>query len=573
MLPVISIIMICRNGERFLAEAIDSVFRQTFQQWELVFVDDGSTDASLRIVAAFAAQNPGRIRVIVHPERRWRGTAASRNLGMLAARGKYFAFLDSDDVYESERLASHLARLEVNPGLGVVISHDLYWRSWGRAGRRHLDEVIGPLTATEVAIPAPGLLVGTLLTRGAPLPGLCSVTFRRSAVGGGISQEFVGHYEDQALLASVLLRSTSMVLGAAHCRYRQHPWSLTRGNDPAAHGSGSEATRARAKFLAWLRHEVDALSQPLPELTAWIEDELRDLGTDHSTRISVRFRCVAAILRPLTRARAGWRRYRGRRQVMQHVQRLAQANPRTSARAYWDQRVQDLYLSDQPAGTPGFVAAHDAYRHGKAAYLGSLLEYPRWRGCAVLDVGCGIGLDLIRFAAEGASVTGVDISTTAVDIARRNCIAAGVKVDILQGDAACLPFKDGSFDLVVAYALTSFVLDPRAVSGELLRVLKPGGTAILMAYNRWSWMGLLAPLLGGPVGHADAPFFRPDTPGSWNRLWADFAEVRTWTDRFPAKVPGGRAGTRILAGFWKWIPGRLTRNLGWHLLTVAQKAG
>ena len=573
MLPLVSVIMICRNGERFLAEALDSLFSQTLKQWELVFVDDGSTDASLQIIADRSALDPGRIRVIIHPENRWSGTAASRNLGMLAARGKYVTFLDADDVYEPDRLASHLAWLEANPGLGVVIGHDLYWRSWGRAGRRHLDEIIGPLAATEVAIPAPGLLVGTLLTRGAPLPGLCSVTFRRSVLGGGIPREFVDHYEDQALLASALLRATSMVLSAAQCRYRQHPWSLTRGNDPAAHGPGSEAARARASFLSWLREEVAALPQPLPELAAWIEDELRDPGANSSTRIPVRFPGMSSVIPRLARASGGWGRYRGRRRVMQHVRRLARAHPRASARAYWDQRVQDLHLSDQPAGTPAFIAAHDAYRHGKAAYLGGLLEYHRWRDRAVLDVGCGIGLDLIRFAQAGASVTGVDLSTTAVDIARRNCVAAGVKVDILQGEAACLPFKDGSFDLVVAYALTSFVPDPRVVNSELLRVLKPGGTAILMAYNRLSWMGLLAPLLGGFGGHADAPFFRQDTPGSWKRLLAGFAEARTWTDRFPAEVPGGHAGTRVLAGFWKWIPARFTRNLGWHLLTVARKAG
>lgn len=573
MPPVVSVIMICRNGERFLAEAIDSLLNQTLRQWELVFVDDGSTDASLRIIADRAALDPERFRIIVHPERRWRGTAASRNLGITAARGKYVAFLDADDVYESNRLASHLARLESNPGLGVVISHDLYWRSWGRAGRRHLDEVIGPLATGEVAIPAPGLLVGTLLTRGAPLPGLCSVTFRRTALAGGIPQDFIGHYEDQALLALALLRATSMVLSVALCRYRQHPWSLTRGNDPAAHGPGSDAARARANFLVWLSDKVAALPQPPPELAAWIENELRNLGADDATRMPVRFPGMASVLGRLVRAGGGWRRYRGRRQVMQHVRRLALANPKASARAYWDQRVQDLDLCGQPAGTPDFIAAHDAYRHGKANYLASLLDYPRWRGCAVLDVGCGIGLDLIRFARAGASVTGVDLSTTAVDIARRNCAAAGAKVDILQGDADALPFQDGRFDLVVAYALTPFVVDPRAVSRELLRVLKPGGTAIVMAYNRRSWMGMLAPLLGRPRGHADAPFFRQDTLGSWNRLWADFRTVRTWTDRFPAEFPGSHAGTRILANIWKWIPPRFTRNLGWHLLTVAQKAG
>ncbi len=572
MHPLVSVIMICRNGERFLSEAIDSLFNQTLQQWELVFVDDGSIDASLQLASAYALRDPARVRLVVHPERRWGGTAASRNLGVMAARGKYVAFLDADDVYESDRLASHLAWLESNPGLGVVISHDLYWRSWGRAGRRHLDEVIGPLATTEVAIPAPGLLVGTLLTRGAPLPGLCSVTFRRSALGGSIPQDFSGHYEDQALLASALLRATSMVLAAAPCRYRQHPWSLTRGNDPAAHGPGSAAARARRSFLVWLRREIAGLPYPLPELEHWLAGELRHLHTDHSDRMPDRFPGFASALGRLTRLGAGWRRQRRRREVMGHIQRLASANPVASARAYWDSRVQDLTLSDDPAGTSGFIDAHDEYRHRKATYLEGLMQYDRWRDSAVLDVGCGIGLDLIRFARAGAKVTGLDLSTTAVEIARKNCAAAGVQATLLQGDAARLPFMDETFDLVTAYALIPFVPNPRAVIIELTRVLKPGGTAILMTYNRRSWIGLLAPLLGGYGGHADAPFYRLESPGSWSRLCAEFPEVRAWTDRFPKKVPGGHTGTEVIAAVWQFCPERLVKNMGWHLLAVARKA-
>jgi len=573
MTPLVSVIMICRNGERFLAEAIDSLFRQGFAEWELIFVDDGSTDGSLALAGAYAKRDPGRVRLIIHPQGEWKGTAASRNLGLLAARGKYVTFLDADDVYEPDRLARHQRCMDDNPGLGVVISHDLYWRSWGRTGRRYLDAVIGPAVTPGRPIPSPGLLVGTLLTRGAPLPGLCSVTFRRSALRQRIPAELIGHYEDQALLASALLRETSMVLDEVLCRYRQHPWSITHGNDPREDVSGSPAAAARASFLAWLRHEISLRRRPLPELEAWIATELNRLRADE-LRPPER---LLPVMDPL-RGRVAWlgrvwKRRRRRMAVMAHVQRFAELDPVASSRAYWDHRVQDLPLSQDAVGTPGFISAHDGYRHRKAGYLSELLGFDGWRDRAVLDVGCGIGLDLLRFARAGASVTGVDLSATAVEIARRNCAAAGVSAHIVQGDATCLPFSGENFDLVVGYALLPFVQRPEAVIDELLRVLRPGGTAILMAYNRRSWMWFFTLPFGGPGGHADAPIYRQETPASWRQMCKEFAEVQTWTDRFPAEVPGGYAGARALAAVWKRIPARLTRNLGWHLLAVGRKTG
>jgi SAM-dependent methyltransferase len=68
-------------------------------------------------------------------------------------------------------------------------------------------------------------------------------------------------------------------------------------------------------------------------------------------------------------------------------------------RAYWDIRIHDTVLSGD---SPGFYAAMDAYRYGRLEYLPDLVDFERWRGCDVLDLGCGAGLDLVRLARAGA---------------------------------------------------------------------------------------------------------------------------------------------------------------------------
>jgi glycosyltransferase involved in cell wall biosynthesis len=95
--PLVSIIMPCYNGEAFLAEAIDSVLAQTFQGFELIVVDDGSTDKSADILARFAS----RVRVIRQTNR---GVSAARNTGIHESKGEFIAFLDADDHWEPDFL-------------------------------------------------------------------------------------------------------------------------------------------------------------------------------------------------------------------------------------------------------------------------------------------------------------------------------------------------------------------------------------------------------------------------------------------------------------------------------------
>src|SRR5437764_627301 len=97
--PCVSVIVIAYNGEAYLAQAIDSVLAQSFQDFELLVVDDGSSDRTRPIAEAFRAATRPRVRVLAHADGGNRGMSAARNLGLSQARGEFIAFLDADDVW------------------------------------------------------------------------------------------------------------------------------------------------------------------------------------------------------------------------------------------------------------------------------------------------------------------------------------------------------------------------------------------------------------------------------------------------------------------------------------------
>ena len=102
---LVSIITPVYNAERFIAQTVDSVIAQTYAQWEMLLVDDCSTDRSAQIIAQYA-QRDGRIRYI-RLERNM-GAAAARNRGLDEARGRYVAFVDSDDLWKADKLDKQL---------------------------------------------------------------------------------------------------------------------------------------------------------------------------------------------------------------------------------------------------------------------------------------------------------------------------------------------------------------------------------------------------------------------------------------------------------------------------------
>ena len=124
--PAVSVVMPVYNVERFLAQAIASVLAQTFADFELLLVDDGSTDSSPAVCASF---DDPRIRLI---RQKNRGLAGARNAGIRHSRGRFVAFLDSDDAWEPDKLAEHVRHLEAAAGVGVSYSGSAFMDEAGR---------------------------------------------------------------------------------------------------------------------------------------------------------------------------------------------------------------------------------------------------------------------------------------------------------------------------------------------------------------------------------------------------------------------------------------------------------
>ena len=224
--PVVSVVTIFLNEERFLEEAIASVLTQTYDSWELLLVDDGSTDESTEIARRYAAAYPDRIRYLDHDGHQNRGMSATRNLGFRHADGRYVALLDADDVWEPDKLAGQVALMEAYPQAGMVCSATRYWRSW--AGVSEEYDVVVPVGAPAEALIQPQGLMKMLYPLGeGAAPCLCGMLLRRTVIEelGGFEEHFRGFYEDQAFLAKLYLRTPVYVSSACWDRYRQHPAS------------------------------------------------------------------------------------------------------------------------------------------------------------------------------------------------------------------------------------------------------------------------------------------------------------------------------------------------------------
>jgi glycosyltransferase involved in cell wall biosynthesis len=116
--PTVSVIIPTYNRYKFLGEAIQSVLDQTFASYEIIVVDDGSSDDSRSLVKRFAEQSD---RIHYHYQDN-QGVSVARNFGISKAKGKYIAFLDSDDLFLSTKLEKQAKYLQENPAVGMVYS-------------------------------------------------------------------------------------------------------------------------------------------------------------------------------------------------------------------------------------------------------------------------------------------------------------------------------------------------------------------------------------------------------------------------------------------------------------------
>ncbi|HEX5734491.1 MAG TPA: glycosyltransferase family A protein [Blastocatellia bacterium] len=251
--PGVSVITHFLNSKEFFREALDSVIAQNYRGWELLLVDDGSTDGSTDIALSYEREHAGRVRYLHHPGRENRGMSASRNLGVEQARGEYIAFLDADDVWMPEKLDRQIAILDSWPDAAMVYGATLYWYSWtGKDEDLDRDLLIEPKVELDAPIKPPALLI-RYLEESAPIPCPSDILVRRDAVKavGGFEESFRRIFTDQVFYAKLCLKAPVVASNQCWFKYRRHTDSSV-----SVVKKRGELRAARMTYLNWLEDHL-----------------------------------------------------------------------------------------------------------------------------------------------------------------------------------------------------------------------------------------------------------------------------------------------------------------------------
>ncbi|AFZ13622.1 glycosyl transferase family 2 [Crinalium epipsammum PCC 9333] len=277
--PLVSCIVIFFNaGEKFFIEAIESIFAQTYENWELLLANDGSTDESTAIALKYAQEYPHKVRYLEHEGHQNRGMSATRNLGIRHAKGEYIAFLDADDVWLPQKLEQQVPLLESYPEAAMLYSRTQYWFSWMKdnpaTSTLKSDAIRGDyMTITSIKFdqliePPTQLLV--LLKTPNIHPCTCSILIRRQVFDtlGFFEEAFRGANEDMVFHSKIFLKFPVYVSSGCWDRYRKHEDSYW-GN-LSRQGTLSEMVQAgRLKYLNWLEQYLQ--EQNIQDREIWQE--------------------------------------------------------------------------------------------------------------------------------------------------------------------------------------------------------------------------------------------------------------------------------------------------------------
>ena len=271
-------------------------------------------------------------------------------------------------------------------------------------------------------------------------------------------------------------------------------------------------------------------------------------------------------------------------------ERFSLAEDKQHARRQWTRDPCGAkYGAKYQFATRAFFDEVERHRYQEyAPWMPRLMGFNDFKGARLLEIGCGMGTDLLQFARGGAHCTGVDLTPRSIEISRLHFDLYRMRADFVLTDAERLPFAAESFDVVYSNGVLHHTPETAAAIREVHRILRPKGVAKVMLYHRrslyyWSEIILHSGLLRGHFlrGHSPAeimsryveyseqdarPLVKVYSRREARSLFADFGEVEIEVEQMI------RQELRLLnAVVSDNLFKRLRRGLGWNLIITAKK--
>jgi 2-polyprenyl-3-methyl-5-hydroxy-6-metoxy-1,4-benzoquinol methylase len=274
--------------------------------------------------------------------------------------------------------------------------------------------------------------------------------------------------------------------------------------------------------------------------------------------------------------------------VAEHRDPIAEEKQR--AREQWSHDPAGaVYGREHEFGTREFFEAVEQHRYTEyAPWMPEVMGFNEFAGARLLEVGCGMGTDLLQFARGGALVTGVDLTARSIEISRRHFLVYGARGDFAICDCESLAFADESFDVVYSNGVLHHTPDTAAAVREVHRVLRPGGQARVMLYHRgslgyWGEIILRHGILQGELlrGNSPAdimskyvefnegggnPLVKVYSRRAARNLFSMFREVRVQVEQL-TRPEFYFLGRMIPEGMFR----HLRRSIGWNVIITARK--
>ena len=260
------------------------------------------------------------------------------------------------------------------------------------------------------------------------------------------------------------------------------------------------------------------------------------------------------------------------------------------AREQWGQDPCGAeYDREHELGTREFFDGIERHRYTEyAPWMPRVMEFEKVRGARLLEIGCGMGTDLLQFARNGARCVGIDLTPRSVEITRHRFHLYGAEAGLMISDGEHLPFRDESFDVVYSNGVLHHTPDTAGAIREVYRVLRQGGVAKVMLYHRhslnyWIEIVLRRGLLGAEflrgrsaeeimsrvIEHSDheaRPLVKVYSRREARELFSQFKDVKVEIEQLT------RAELRFLSSLVsESMLNRWRKTIGWNVIVTAIK--